>query len=130
ALRDDQLLRDPRAFAARVRAELHQVVRALAAGDWKEAAASIRPDRLTWSAQDLEAAMAPFLAEHEKVDFGPRARQAHMTRIAKTGPRVWEVSQVLPDPAGEDLWCLEGRIDLSRGKSLESPLFILDRLGT
>src|SRR5690606_3995890 len=38
------LARHPRALAARVRGELHQLVRALAARDWEAAAASVRQD--------------------------------------------------------------------------------------
>jgi len=38
------LARHPRALAARVRGELHLLVRALAERDWEAAAASVRPD--------------------------------------------------------------------------------------
>ena len=131
ALRDDQMLHDPKAFAARIRAELHQLVRALAAGDYDEAAATVNQDGdEVWSPAAIEGALAPFLEQFGQIDFSPRARQARMTTISKTGTRSWSVAQVLPDPQREDFWCLEGRVDLARRRGPDSPLFILDRLGS
>ncbi len=122
----------PRAFRARVRAELHTLVHALADADYEEAAACLRADPDDpddpWDAARLEAALAPFLAEHERVVFEPRARQADYTVIKPTGPRQWDVSQVLCDPEGEDLWCLEGHVDLRDGVP-DGPLVTLRRIG-
>lgn len=120
----------PREFRARVRAELHTLVHALADGDYEEAAACLRrSEDDPWDAARLEAELAPFLAEHERVVFEPRARQAHTTVIKPTGPKQWDVTQVLCDPEGEDLWCLEGHVDLRDGLP-EGPLVQLRRIGT
>jgi superfamily II RNA helicase len=132
-MRDHELLHDPRAFAARVRAEMHQLVRALWRADWDDAVACVRPpddETEPWSADDFEQALAPFLEEYGAIDFTPRAREANMTQIEQLGPRQWRVSQMLPDPEQQDDWCIRGRIDLGRGKSLESPLFVLEHIGT
>ncbi len=130
ALRDDQLLRDPKAFAARVRAELHQLVRALSNRDYEDAILCLRQGEISepWSGESLASALEPFFAEHSRIDFTARARQAHLTRIEKTDPRSWRVTQVLADPDEETLWCLEGKVDLG-GRSAESPLFELERIG-
>jgi superfamily II RNA helicase len=132
-LRAYELLHDPRAFAARVRAEMQQLVRALAAGDWEEAARWLRPSAEApenpWSPERLEAALAPFLEEYGEIVFTPEARQARYTVIEKTGPRTWEVSQVLVDPQGDDLWHLEGHVDLTSGQVPEGPLVELRRVG-
>ncbi len=131
-IRDQELLGDPRLFAARARAEMHQLVRALAHHDWEEAAFSIRPAEGAepWTEDRLQIAMAPFFAEYAELDFSARARVADLTRIDVVEPRVWRLRQTLVDPEGDNLWSLEGTIDLRRGKSLESPLFQLERIGT
>lgn len=122
---------DRKAFAARVRAELHALVRALAQQDWEEAAACIRqePDG-PWTPEALAEALAPFVDEHGPVAFDHRARLAHHTRMEADGPHQWTVRQTLlpamdsvygdPDATGfeeEDAaeqvaWVIEGRIDL------------------
>jgi superfamily II RNA helicase len=113
----------PKAFQARVRAELQSVVRALAAGDYDEAARCVRQDPDDpWDAPRFAAALAPFLAEHGRILFDPRARRAHHTVLHVVRPRLWRVQQVLLDPAGDDAWCLEGEIDLRGELDPEAPL--------
>ncbi len=119
-----------RALVARVRAELHGLVRALATQDWEAAAASVRadPDDV-WDADRIAHALAPFLDEYGRLDFTPAARLAHRTRIDAAGPRRWRVAQVLVDPAGDELWAVHGDVDLSRDRDLEGPLVQLRRIG-
>jgi hypothetical protein len=132
-LRAYELLHDPKAFAARVRNELHQLVRALATGDYEDAAAGLRvaPDdpQTEWDAERFSEALAPFLEEYGELVFTPEARQANRTRIEETGPRRWRVTQVLLDPEGDDLWHLAGDIDLSAGQTLEGALVRLRSIG-
>jgi superfamily II RNA helicase len=132
ALRAHELLDDPRAFTARVRAEMHQLVRALAGRDWEEAAAGVRPaadPEEVWTPERFEAALAPYFAEYEEILFTPDARQAHWTVIDTTAPRTWRVRQTLLDPAGDHLWHLDGVIDLGSGHSLDGPLVELRAIG-
>ncbi len=113
-----------------MRAELHQLVRALAAGDWEGAAAGVRQDlEDPWTAERFEEAMAPFLAEHGRLLFNGEARLADKTTIESTGRRRWRVAQVLVDPDGENLWHLAGEVDLSGGRVAEGPLVRLERIG-
>jgi hypothetical protein len=113
----------PKAFQARVRAELQSVVRALAEGDYEEAVRGVRQDPADpWDAARFADALAPFLAAHGHVRFDPRARRAHHTLLHVLRPRVWRVQQILPDPAGDDDWCLEGEIDLRGELDPEVPL--------
>jgi hypothetical protein len=124
------LAQNQRALTARVRAELHGLVRALARQDWEEAAACVRADpEAGWDPDRFARALAPFLEEYGRLDFTPDARLAHRTRIAAVGPRRWQVSQVLVDPAGDELWALHGEVDLSREKDPEGPLIRLLRIG-
>ncbi len=129
-----ELTADPRTFAARVRAAMHRIVHALAARDWEAAAAAVRSDPADpegpWTPARLEAAMAPFFAAHGELLFDARARLADATRIVADGPLRWRVTQVLHDPADENLWCLEGEIDLGREDAFDDPLVTLLRIGT
>ena len=117
-----------------VRDELRfqQGSRALAAEDWEEAVSCVRRDLdEPWTEERFEEALLPFLADYRQLLFTAEARQANWTRIEAAGPRVWEVTQVLQDPEGDNLWCLEGVVDLSdREDKLEGPLVHLRRVGT
>ncbi len=131
ALRVHALFDDPKAFAARVRAELHQLVCALSKRNYEEAAAWLRPPVSgdPWAAEDLEATMAPFHESYGRLVFNHDARQAHRTHLTETGGRTWEVSQALVDPEGDGLWSVVGVVDLRSGRSLEGPLVELRHIG-
>jgi superfamily II DNA/RNA helicase len=135
---------DRRLFGARIRAELHALVRAFSKEDWDEAAAGIRGE--DWSADVLSAAIAPFVAEYGAVGFDRRAREAWHTTITPTGPHQWTVRQRLFPPASvqvetyavegheddvadEGTWAIEGRIDLRDDTSPEGPLIALVAVG-
>jgi len=124
------LARQPKLLAARVRAEMHALVRALASGELEEAAAGVRQDpEDPWNARRFGDALAPFLAEHGEVVFTPRARQARHTLLKATGPRTWDVFQTLVDPRGDLDWAVEGCVDLSGQRDPEGPLVRLRRIG-
>ena len=131
ALRSDTLLRDPKAFAARVRAEMHQLVRALAARDYEEAALCVRQGeegQPEWPPERFADELEEYYAEYDHIDFTPFARQPELTHVESRGANEWHITQVIVDPERENLWFLEGRIDLRKGKTTESPLFLLDRI--
>jgi hypothetical protein len=125
----------PRAFRARVRSEMHSLVRALADRDYEEAARWVAAEPADpgasepWTPALLEQALAPFYNDHERVRFDPDARGAHYCRLEQTAPRVFEVNQVLCDPDGENDWFVEGIIDLRGERAPEGPLVRLRRIG-
>jgi hypothetical protein len=120
----------PKAFRARVRSELHALVRALAEGDYEEAARWVRSDpEDPWDAGRFARELAPFLADYERIVFDPEARKAHYATLRPTGPRTWDVSQALLDPRGDHLWALHGEIDLRAERAPEGPLVRLLRIG-
>lgn len=101
---------DPRHFKARVRAELHHLLRALALSDDEEAAVLCGE---SWTARQVADAMAPFEEEYgQRPRFDHVARLAHHTRTEKTGPHQWRVVQTLLDPEEHGEWSVVGRIDL------------------
>lgn len=123
---------DPRAFAARVRAECHALVAALARGDAEEALACLchEPDD-AWTAERITAAIAPYFAEHEVLVAGIEARRSRLTELVATpdeGPRTWRVRHTLVDAEGETPWMLECAIDLREPDPDDGPLLRLRRI--
>ncbi|HYG68043.1 MAG TPA: DUF3516 domain-containing protein, partial [Anaeromyxobacteraceae bacterium] len=121
---------DPRAFAARVRTELHRILTALARKDHAAAAAALHDPEGAWTAEALEAATAPYWAEHQKIDVTPAARRPHHTFLTEAGPRTWDVVQRIVDEQGEVDWAIHGRIDLTEPRDTDLPLVELVRIGT
>jgi hypothetical protein len=128
-----ELLADPKTFAARVRAEMHLLVRALSLKEWEEAAALVKqgPDdpQTQWDAERFEQTLAPFIAEYGELPFTPEARRHHWTQIQKTGDRTWDVAHTLLDPQGDNLWAIQGTIDLRDPDEAEGPIVRVGRIG-
>ena len=104
-----------RGFTARVRAELHRLLGALGRRSYEEAATLVRqrPGE-EWTPRRLEEAMAPYWAEHARIDVTPRARRPDNTFLSEVAPRSWSAVQRIVDEAGEVDWMIECA-DRSRG---------------
>jgi len=125
-----ELSENPRSLAARVRSEMHLLVHALAQRDWEGAAERIAQDPADpWDAGRLEAALAPFFAEHSALLDTPEARRHQWTQIRPVGERQWEVLQTLLDPEGDHLWGIAARVDLRRATKVDHPLLALTAIG-
>ncbi|MCA9510308.1 MAG: DUF3516 domain-containing protein [Myxococcales bacterium] len=137
--REPDVLRDERALRARVRAECHRLVRALAHRDFEEAARCVRggedaasesggadaADAGGWTAERIADALAPFFAEYASLSFEPRARTADKTLLRERAPRLWDVHQTLVDDRGDEHWSCELEVDLRDGVPAEGPLIAL-----
>ena len=121
---------DPRAFAARVRNELHRLLVAFAARRWDAAAAALHQPDGAWPPARLEQEIQPYYAEHGAIDTRPVARLPHNTLLEKTGPRSYAARQRIVDPEGEVDWVIECSIDLAGSRPAEAPLLELVRVGT
>jgi hypothetical protein len=120
-----------RLLVARVRSELHALVRTLAAGDYEGATTGVRQDPDDpWDAHRFERELAAFFEQYERIVFTPDARRNDRTRLLRTSPRTWDATQVLADPQGDDLWALHTEIDLTHEKNPVGPLIVLRRIGT
>ncbi len=130
APRPFDLAEHPKALHARIRAELHALLRALAARDWAEAATCVRsePDD-AWPAARFEQALAPYFAEYGEIVFTPAARALHRTLVRPAGARVWDATQVIVDPRGEEQWCVRVRVELPRGPVPEGALVRVLEIG-
>ena len=117
-----------RAVVARLRAELHRLLGALAARTWDEALASLAPGH-GWTAADLESEMAPYFQEHARVVLTPEARRPHLSLVRPSGPRTWEAKQRILDPEGHGDWMLDCTAQLPEGPLPDRPLLELRRVG-
>jgi hypothetical protein len=120
----------PRAFAARVRSELHALLRALARKDWEGARASLHDPEGEWTEERLEAEMASFFAEHQGARLTPDARQPAHTLLREEEPRRFRAQQRILDLEGEDDWVIECEVDLRAPRADGQPLIALRRIGT
>jgi hypothetical protein len=129
ALGPPPLWADPRAFAARIRNELHALLVALARKDLDAALAALAPGT-DWTAARLEAELAPYWAAHPRIDTTPAARRPHHTFVKELGPRRWEAVQRIVDEAGEVDWAIVCDLDLTGPHDPDRPLLTLVRIGT
>jgi superfamily II RNA helicase len=132
-MRAYELFHDPKAFPARVRAEIHQLVRALSEEDYEDASLSVwqgESEEERWPAERLEQAMVPFHADYGPLVFNHEARRAQHTRLVPTGHRTWDVTQVLVDSEGDNFWYIDAQIDLSDVANFDGPLLRLRSIGT
>lgn len=119
-----------RAFKARLRSELHRLLGALARKDWAAAQEALRDPDGAWTPAALEAALAPWYAEHPRIDVTPAARRPDMSQIAAAGDRRWTATQRMVDEEGEADWALFCEVDLTEPRDLDRPLISLVRAGT
>jgi hypothetical protein len=113
-----------------VRTELHRLLKALATRRHDEAAAALFQREEEWPPARLEAEIAPYWAEHTRIDVTPAARRPHNTLLEKAEPRRWRAIQRIVDEAGEVDWAIECEIDLSADRPEDAPLIELVRIGT
>lgn len=123
------LAKDERGLMARVRAEMHQVVKVLARGDYAEAIGGLRydPDD-EWTADRFEQALQPMVDEVGPPKFSHEARFHGLTRLQVREDRVWTVRQVLVSASGASDWMLEGDVDLTDPTAADGPLVWLRRI--
>jgi hypothetical protein len=114
-------------FHARLRAEMHGLVKALAWQNYEEAAISVR-NGAEWDARQFRDALAPFLEEYGRLVFNHQARATSLTRITPDGDRQWRVTQVLCDPEGDHDWFVEATVDLRGDELPDGPLIEAQRL--
>jgi superfamily II RNA helicase len=124
------LWEDPKRLGARVRAELHALVKFLADRRWEEAAAAVHDPEAKWTPSAVEEELKAYFAEHPGIDTTPRSRRPQHTRMVEEGPRRYRVQHKLLDPEGDEDWMVEALVDLSEPGSEERPLLQLVRVGT
>jgi hypothetical protein len=119
-----------RATMAGVRAEVHRLVRALAARDYETAARLVTAgEGETWTPERIAEAMARYWAEHAALSTTPDARRSDRTRTDEVGPGRFRVQQVLVDAEGDEDWSLHLLVDVEEERPEGSPRLELARIG-
>jgi hypothetical protein len=126
---EKDITRDKKAFAARVRHELHALVRALATRDYEEAFASVHPESSFGQAQ-IEGAMERYFEHYPALVSDARARESGRTILSELAPHLYRVRQVLVDPDDDNMWFVEGEIDLRADKAPSGVLLRLQHIGS
>ncbi len=117
---------DEKAMRARIRADLHLLLKALADRDYDEAASLVQqPDDDAWPAERIEQALAAFHTQHERIVFDHAARLSDKTIIELQAPRVYRAQQILVDPTGDNHWAVQAEVDVRNGVSSDEPLLRL-----
>ena len=113
----------PKLLRARLRAELHALLRALSEADDEEAARCVRQDPDDpWDSDRFCEALAPFREAQGQVRFDGEARRSHLTQLREVAPRLWTVEQGLLDAEGEPFWFVRGQVDLREEDADAGPL--------
>ena len=154
-LERQDLTEDPKAFFARVRAQMRLVVQALSRREYAEVLEHIRlpegfepesalapqepqalseaepdphswePERGAWTTQQISEAIRPFYDDYEAILFNGEARANHNTVVTLEGPRHWAVRQILIDDQGDRSWYVQGEINLIDQETPAGPLVTL-----
>jgi hypothetical protein len=106
-----------RAFRVMVRNECFRRVELAAHARWS--ALSETGDG--WSAEQWQAAMAPYYAEHASVGTGAGARTSGLFQVEER-PGSWRVRQVLDDPDADHEWAIVFEVDLPGSDSEGHPV--------
>ncbi|MGB0589309.1 MAG: DEAD/DEAH box helicase [Myxococcota bacterium] len=121
---------EPRSFQARIRSELHVLVRCLAHGDFDAAERSARQvEDDAWPAARFRDEVEAFTEAHGALCFNHEARLTEHTVIEETGPHQWRVSQSLLGSEGVSLVALQGFVDLRPDTNPSGPLVALWHIG-
>lgn len=130
---------NPRGFRAKVRAEVHRVVKALSEQDYallptlfrtpEDAVGTGGAAAGAWTERTFRQTMKPFFDEHEALLFDHTARQPSNTLLEETGPSTYRVRQILVDPEGHNEWYFEGHIALDPPPGDDEPWLQLVALG-
>jgi len=93
----------------------------LAARDRFADLGALEPDRTGMSAADWETALGEYFDEHESLDDSPAARSPELLMIARAD-RVWNVRQIINDPAGNHDWAIVATVDLDASDAAGEPV--------
>ena len=117
-----------REISARIRSELHRLLKAIAEKAWEDALACLAPGH-DWTAESLAAEAEPYFAANERIVLTPEARRPSMAVVRSDGPGHWEARQKILSPDGEADWMLDCSVTLQSGPLVDAPLLTLQRIG-
>ncbi len=81
-----------------------------------------------WDAEAWQAALADYFAEHGTIGISQAARGKDLITL-ETGPKRWQVRQILDDPAGDRDWAITAEVDLAATDEAGEPIIVLIGVG-
>jgi glycyl-tRNA synthetase beta subunit len=117
--------KDERAFRAKVRAELFNLVRLLSLKNYEEAIQSINIKDVHWTKELLESKLTSFYDTYKHMISDHKARNANLTKINKVSENVYNIIHVILDDEEDNMWFIESRIDIGDLKDPNKPLLEL-----
>ena len=119
---------DVKAFNARIRAEMHQLMQALSRRDFEAAATSVA--NVDWDAARFESTFSMLFEAQGDLRCDPEARRGHWTRIVARNALAFDITQTLIDGDGEGGFQIEAEVVLDEPHMPAGPmLHILDLRG-
>jgi superfamily II RNA helicase len=121
--------RNPRAFRVLVRNAMFRRVTLAAREDW--AGLGELDAGAGWDADAWAAALDPYVDDHDEIGTGPAARSPELFILdtGDRGSRVWQVTQILDDPAGDHDWRIVAEVDLDASDEAGEPVVTVTRVG-
>ncbi|MEZ7980150.1 MAG: DUF3516 domain-containing protein [Myxococcota bacterium] len=114
---------DRKAFDARARAELQQLLLCLSRQDFEGASACLsEDDPEAWDAARFEREFGELSDTIERVRIDPEARRGHWTLIEPQSELVFELTQTLIDEEGEGAATLVARVELAEARMPAGPM--------
>jgi hypothetical protein len=111
---------DQKSFNARVRAEMHQLMRALSKRDFEAASACVANH--DWDPARFEAEFSALFETQGDLRHDPDARRGHWMRIDARSELVFDVTQTLIDAEGEGGFQIEAEIVLDEPRMPAGPM--------
>ncbi|MCZ2807419.1 DUF3516 domain-containing protein [Modestobacter sp. VKM Ac-2983] len=99
-----------RAFTAMIRNALFRRVELIARRRWYDLGELDAGSG--WDADRWGEVVQAYFAEHADLNTGGDARGPALLIVDKSDPRLWQVRQILDDPAGDHDWGFDAEIDL------------------
>lgn len=117
---------DPKACRARIRNELHQLIKNLSCGQYEEAVSGLRQDpEDSWDADRLSNALAPYLEQYETLPFNHAARLPVHTQIHEKSRDLWQATQVILDRDDDNFWVIDVDIPMEDNFDSNQPVLVL-----
>lgn len=116
---------DRKAFDARVRAELHQLLLALSRADYAGAAACLAEEddaEASWDESRFELEIAPILESQGALRADPDARRGHWIQIDARSELEFDLVLTLIDEEGVGASVLEARVQLEEARMPAGPM--------
>ncbi len=126
---DADITRDAKGFRNLIRGRIFEFLRALVNADFPLALEGLAQP-CDWTPALLEAAVAPFFHEHERIRLDPEARNARHTYFEPVPEsRILRVQQMLLDPAEANDWVAQFLVDPDASRTAGTPQLRLERIG-